>query len=168
MSAATRLPPLLMLAIVLHTAVFPELRLFGVAADVMLLLAVTAGIAAGPERGAAVGFITGLLADLFLHTPFGVSALANLLVGYAVGSFQSTILHSSRWIPMATTAVASAIGIVLFAAIGAVVGQEHLVSGRLLTVAVVVGGLNAALALPALHAMRWSLVVSPSSGLVPR
>ncbi len=43
MSTATRLPPVLLVAVVLHTAVFPQLRVFGVAADVLLLVAIAAG-----------------------------------------------------------------------------------------------------------------------------
>ena len=43
--------------------------------DLMLALAVAAGLAGGPERGAWVGFAAGLLADCFLQTPLGLSAL---------------------------------------------------------------------------------------------
>ncbi|MDQ3353296.1 MAG: rod shape-determining protein MreD [Actinomycetota bacterium] len=168
MTTATRLPPLLLGAVVLHTAVFPQLRLFGVAADVLLLLAIAAGLTGGPDRGAAVGFGMGLLADCFLQTPFGLSALAYSLVAYAVGAFASTILHTGRWIPVLTTLVASAGGVVAFAVLGLVLGQEQLMSLRLVTVAVMVGVLNAALSPLALRAMRWALAPRPVSGPVLR
>lgn len=163
-----RLPPILLLAVILHTAVFPQLRLLGVSADVLLLLPIAAAIAAGPERGATVGFISGLLADCFLQTPFGLSALAFCLVGWGVGSFQSTILHATWWIPMVTAAAASAAGIVVYAGLGAVVGQDQLVSTGLVKVIVVVAAINALLAPPAVKLMRWAFPADVRSGLVLR
>lgn len=159
---------MVLVAVVLHSAVLPQLRVFGVAADVLLLLSIAAGLSGGPDRGAAVGLGMGLLADCFLQTPFGLSALTYSLVAYAVGAFGSTILHAGRWIPMLTTLVASAGGVVLFAVLGLVLGQEHLVSLRLATVAVVVGVLNAALSPLALRTMRWAISPRFVSGPVLR
>lgn len=156
MTVATRLPPVLLIAAVLHTAVFPQLRLFGVAPDVMLLVGVAAAITAGAERGAAVAFGAGLLADCFLETPFGLSALAYSLAAYAVGAFQSTILHADRWIPVLTTFMGSALGVLLFAGAGAVLGHEDFISLRLPTIVLVVAVVNAVLALPAVRIMRWA------------
>jgi rod shape-determining protein MreD len=168
MTAATRLPPVLLAAVMLHTAVAPQLRLFGVAAEVMLLLAIAAGITAGADRGAALGFGAGLLADCFLQTPFGLSALTYSLVAYGVGAFQSTILHAGRWIPMLTTLVASMLGVGLFALLGLVLGQDHLVSARLATVAGMVGVLNAVLSPLAVRLMRWAVAPPLVSGIVLR
>ena len=158
MSPWTRIPPVLLLAVILHTSVLPHFRVFGVAADVLLLLGVCAGIVGGPERGALIGFFAGLCADLFVQTPFGLSALAYSLTGYAVGSIQSTILRAAWWIPLATTLVACALGVVLFAAAGAVVGESQLVNGRLVTVAAAVAVLDAGLSLVLMRLVRWALV----------
>ncbi|MEA2703532.1 MAG: rod shape-determining protein MreD [Actinomycetota bacterium] len=75
MTPSLRLPPVLLFALILHTAVFPQLRIFDVAPDVLLLFAIAGGLAGGPDRGAVLGFVAGILADLFLQTPFGLSAL---------------------------------------------------------------------------------------------
>jgi rod shape-determining protein MreD len=163
-----RLPPVLLAAIVLHTAVAPNLRVFGVAVDVLLLLGITAGIAGGPERGASVGFVCGLLADCFLQTPFGLSALVYALVGYGVGVFQTGVLHSSWWIPAITAAVASVGGVVLFVLLGVVVGQQQLLSTRDLTIAGVLALLHALLAPPVAKLMRWAVASDSAPGLVPR
>ena len=166
MSPAVRVPPLVVLALVLHTAVFPQLRLWDVAADVLLLCAIAGGMASGPDRGAVIGFTAGILADSFLRTPFGLAALTYLLVGWAVGSFQTRILHTRWWIPVATGFVASVAGVVGFAVLGAVVGQSPLVSGRLVTIALVVGGLNALLCPLAVRAFRWAYAAASRPGLV--
>ena len=166
MSPAVRVPPLLVLALVLHTAVFPQLRLWDVAADVLLLCAIAGGMASGPDRGAVIGFTAGIVADCFLRTPFGLAALTYLLVGWAVGSFQTTILHARWWIPVSTGFVASVAGVLGFAVLGAVVGQSQLISGRLLTIALVVAALNAVLCPLAVRAFRWAYSAAPRPGLV--
>jgi rod shape-determining protein MreD len=163
-----RLPPALLLAVVLHTAVLPQLRLFGVAADVLLLLAIAAAIAGGPERGAAVGFGCGLLADCFLQTPFGLSALVFALVAYGVGIFQTGVLHATWWITPLTAAVASIVGVMGYVSLGVVVGQDQLWSARAFEVAGIVAVLHALLAPLAVRAMRWAIAGDGVPGLLLR
>lgn len=162
----TKLPPVLLLALILHTSVMPDFRVLGVAADVLLLLGVAAGIVAGPERGAVVGFVAGLAADLFVQTPFGLSALAYSLTGFAVGTLQGSILRAAWWIPVTTSAVACGLGVLLFALAGAVVGQTSLVNGRLATVVLVVALLDGVLSVLAVKVMRWTLAGPETRGMV--
>ena len=142
--------------LVLHLTLLSRLRIEDVRPDALLLVALMAGLTAGPERGAIVGFSAGLLADLFLQSPFGLSALAYSLVGFAVGSLQSGILRATWWIPVVTAAAASAAGIVLFGILGAMVGQPDFVSPRLAIIAVLVGFMNAALAPAASRVVGWA------------
>jgi rod shape-determining protein MreD len=160
MGPMVRIPLVTIAALVLQASLFAELRVFGVAADLMLLLAVVAGIVGGPERGAIVGFVAGITFDLLLSTPFGMSALAYTLVGYAVGLAQSTVLKSSRWIPILTAAAGSAAGVFVYVLVAAAVGQTSLLEGRALTVAGVVGVLNGLISLAMIPAMRWALTGS--------
>ncbi len=168
MTLATRLPPLLLAALVLHTAVLPQLRVLGVAPDLLLALGIATGIAAGSDRGAVVGFVAGLLADCFLQTPFGLSALCYSLVGYAVGSVQATILHATRWISVATAILASAAGVTLFAVLGTVLGSDELLGGRLPRVAVVVALLNGLLVVVVAPVVRWATVPDVTNRAVLR
>jgi rod shape-determining protein MreD len=152
-----RLPPFLLAAVVLHTAVLPQLRPMGVGADGLLLVAVCAGLAGGASTGAWVGFATGLLADCFLATPFGLSALAYGVVGWAVGSLAGRLLRPGWWVLPATVLTASSGGVLLFAWLGALLGEDGLVTGRLLAVAAGVGLLNALLGPAALAVTRWAV-----------
>ena len=156
MTWLARWPPVLLIAVVLHTAVLPEVRVLGVAPDVLLLLAVVAGVVGGPRHGLLVGFAAGVLADLFVQTPFGLSALAYSVTGYVVGTVQGSVLRTAWWMPPATAAVASGLGVLLFALMGAVVGQDHLLTGRLPVVALVVGLAGGVLSLGALRVVRWA------------
>ena len=146
-----------LVALVLHTAVLPQLRVADVRPDLMLLLAVLGGLAAGPQVGAVFGFACGLSVDLLLQTPLGLSALTFSLVGYGVGAFQGVLLRSAFWLTPAVAAAASALGVLAFAIVGAVLGQGHLVSASTLTVMGLVALLNALLAPPTARAVAWAL-----------
>ena len=155
-SLRVRIGVVLAATLVIHLTLLSRLRIQDVRPDALLLVALLAGLTAGPERGAIVGFCAGLLADLFLQSPFGLSALAYSLVGFAIGSLQTGILRAAWWIPVVTAAGASAAGIVLFGVLGAMVGQADFVSPRLALIAVLVGFMNAALAPAANRAVTWA------------
>ena len=151
-----RVPLLLFTAVVLHLAVFSNLRIAGAAPDLMLLVAVAAGLVGGPVKGAVLGFASGLVVDLFLRTPMGMSALVFTFVGYGVGAVSTGVLSPSWHLPVVTTAVASAAGVVLYALVGAMLG-EPMVTRRLGVIVAVVAVTNALLALPVIRLVRWAL-----------
>jgi rod shape-determining protein MreD len=149
--------PIMMIgALLLQTTVLAQLRFWGVMPDFMLLVAVAAGITAGPTRGAAIGFASGMLIDLFLPTPLGLSALVFTLVGYGVGVATTGVLRSAWYIPVLTAGGASVAGVVLYAVVGSVLG-ERMINGHLATIALVVGVSNAVLAPVAVKFVDWSL-----------
>jgi rod shape-determining protein MreD len=152
---AARVSLVLVVGLSLQLSVAPSLQLFGVQADLMLLLALAAGLATGPDRGAAIGFASGLLYDLVLQTPCGLSALTCALVAFAVGSLQDSVLRAAWWIPVTTAAAGSVLGVILYAVFGTVVGVEF-VGVSIPKVAIVVALLNAAVAAPTIRAMRWA------------
>ena len=152
-----RVPLLLATAVVLHLAVLTNLRIAGAAPDLMLLIAVAGGLVGGPVRGAVLGFGSGLVVDLFLRTPMGLSALVFTFVGYGVGVISTGVLSPTWYLPVLTVAAASASGVVLYALVGAMLG-EPMVSRRLGVIVAVVAVTNALLALPVIRLVRWALV----------
>ncbi len=152
-----RLPLLLVAALVVHHTLFASIRLADVHPQLMLLVAVAAGIAGGSERGAIVGFVCGLLNDVFLRTPLGLSGLTFTLVAFVVGLVQSSVIRSAWWIPPLTALVASTAGVTLYAVLAAIVGRSEFVRPRLLLVAAVVGAVNAVLAPPVVKAVSWAM-----------
>jgi len=152
---AARVSLLLVVAVTFQFAVAARLELFDVQGDLMLLLAVTAGLAAGPERGAGVAFATGVTFDLLLQSPFGLSALTYVIVAYVIGSLQDSFLRAAWWIPVATAVAGSVFGVILYGVFGTIVGED-LLHLSLLRIAVVVALLNAVLAQPTMRAMRWA------------
>lgn len=152
-----RLTLVLLFGLTLHLSLFATARIGEVRPEVLLLIAVAAGIVGGPERGAVVGFLAGIVADLFLHTPLGLSALAFSLVGFAVGTSQSIVIRSAWWIPPATALVASAAGILLYGLLGALIGRPEFLEPRVLVVAAGVGAANALLSPAVIPVMAWAL-----------
>jgi rod shape-determining protein MreD len=161
-----RLPILFVGALLLQTTLLANLRIFGVMPDLMLLIAVAGGITAGATRGATLGFASGMLIDLFLPTPLGLSALVFTLVGYGVGVANTGVLRSAWYIPVLTAGGASVAGVSLYALIGSVLG-ERMVDGHLVTIAIVVGLSNAVLAPVAVKFVDWSLGSLKSGPRIP-
>jgi rod shape-determining protein MreD len=140
--------------VVLQTTLFPELRVFGAAPDLLLVATIAVGYERGAEAGAVFGFVGGLAIDCFLSSPLGVSALAFALVGYGVGVFQSGLLRSSRWIAPVLGGVGGLVGGALWVVIAAVAGKDDLISGysaRIVAIAAVYDALLALLIFPFVH-----------------
>ena len=59
----------------------------------------------GHERQSP-GFIGGLVLDLYLESPLGLSALVFAIVGYGVASFERGVIRADRWLQPAVAGVA--------------------------------------------------------------
>src|ERR1700747_1559545 len=93
LTARLRIGLFLVVAILIQTAFGSDLRVAGVAPDLMVLAAICAGLTGGAESGAWGGVWAGLVADLFLtSTPLGLSALSYCLIGAGVGALRTGFL----------------------------------------------------------------------------
>jgi rod shape-determining protein MreD len=143
-----RLLLLVALAVLLQTALFPHLRIGGAVPDVGLVLVVAVATREGVEAGTAMGFVTGLLVDLFLQTPLGLSALAFALTGAAVGVVQAGLLRPGRWVAPLLGAFGGLTANLLFVGVGILAGQAQLQTVRILGFAVLYDALIAAFVFP--------------------
>jgi len=146
------------LALLVQSTVMLDIRVAGVSPDVMVVLPVAAGLVAGPVEGAAVGFVAGIAADLLLPTPFGLSALVGTLVGFSVGALTGEAVRYVRGFATLVALVASAASVMLYAVLGAVLGEAQFLRVDLGAVIVVVSVANALLAGPSVRVARWALV----------
>lgn len=149
---------LVVLAVLLVQATIGlDIRIAGAHPDLMLLLPIAAGLALGPEEGAVMGFVAGMAADLLLPTPFGLSALIGCLVGFGVGFTTGRITRGIWWFNSVVALAASAVAVMLYAVLGAVLGQEQFLDANLIAVVIVVAGFNAVLTPPAVRVVGWAL-----------
>lgn len=166
MGARVRIGLLLVGAVVLETTFGGDLRVLGIAPDLMLLLAICGGLVCGPTAGAWIGFFAGLLADLTLTTtPLGLSALAWCLVGWGIGTLRAYLLPDGRAARPAIAFLSTIGAVLLFLIVGELVGQTELVApGRafVIRVLVVEGLWNALLAIPVVAVFSWAARGLPS------
>lgn len=148
---------LVITALVFQVGISPEFTVVGVVANILLLVAVSAGVVGGPERGAIVGFFCGLLLDLLRGSgALGLSALAYTLVAAAVGATMTQVLVVRRWSAMGIVAAGSAAGTLLFAVEGQLFGEHTLTNPRLWTIIVVIALINGLLSPVVLRGARWA------------
>ena len=157
MKVVARVALVLLSAAVLERGLFSQLRIGGAAADILLLLAISAGMVGGPDRGAVVGFFAGLVLDLLGQSPLGLYALVYCVVGYVVGAAHSAVVRASRWEPMALAFLASAVAIALYVVASFMVGRSGLINPHLLVVTAVVSLANAVLVPFTNRTLRWAL-----------
>lgn len=157
MKVVLRVAVVLLSAAVLQRGLFAEVRILGVAIDVFLLLAVAAGIAVGPERGAVIGFFAGLTLDLMIQTPLGLSALVYCLAGYLTGRLYGTTVRSSRWLSAGLVVLATAAAVLVYALAAELFGQNSAISSSLPVIVGVLCVANAVLTPLAVRVLRWAV-----------
>ena len=151
--------------VVVQQTLMVDLRVGIVHPDVMILLPIAAGIVGGPSRGATMGFGAGLVADLFLPTPFGLSALVGCLLGFGVGVATLALDRTARWLAPTVALGGSALYVMVYASLGSVLGQPQMLHVDLLRVMVVVAVTNALLVLPAVRMVSWCMPAASTEGM---
>lgn len=149
-----RAAPVLLAALVLQVGVMTGLPAYGAVADLMLLVTLGAASVAGPDKGATYGFAAGLLYDLLLDTPFGMSALVYALVGYGIGVLGAWALQPRWWFHELTAIAGSIAAVILTVLVARVLGLPYPLDD-VIRIALVVATWNALLILPARRVMRW-------------
>ncbi len=162
---AARLSLVVLGFVVVQETLMLDLRIGGVHPDILVLLPIVAGIIGGPSRGATIGFGTGLVSDLFLPTPFGLSALVGTLVGFAVGLATVALDRTAWWLAPLAALGGSALYEVTYGALGSVLGQPQMLHVALTRIVVVVSVTNAILAIPAMRLMSWGMARASTEGM---
>lgn len=121
--ARLRLALVIIAVVVMQNTLVAQVTVWGVHPDLMVALVVAAAITRGPAGGALIGFVAGIATDLLVYTPFGLSALTDVFIGYGVGMVSSEAVDNAWWIPFVVGALAGGAAEFLFALLGAMVGQ---------------------------------------------
>ncbi len=144
------------IVLILHLELFANIRFFGVMPELMLGLAITAGWHGGPSSGAIIGFASGLLVDMYIATPLGLSALTYALIAYLLGVVAELLAEDVERIVRTVISITSvSLGLVVYVLFGELIAQPNLYNrnfGKIL----VVGALYTGFFIPALHyLMAW-------------
>ena len=160
-----RLSLVVFIFVVIQETVMLDIRIGGVHPDIMVLLPIVAGIIGGPARGATFGFATGLVSDLFLPTPFGLSALIGCLLGFGVGLATIALDRTAWWLAPLAALGGSALYEVTYGALGSILGQPQMLHVALVRIVVVVSVTNAVLAIPAMRLVSWGMADASTEGM---
>ena len=137
-----------LLLLLVQSTVILYIRIGGIHPDILWLLPITAALLAGPETGAIVGFWAGLGFDLVLPTPFGLSALVGTVLGYAVGALTTAADPRATWLKPVAAVAGSIAADMLFAVLGAILGQGEMVQVDFPALFLVVGVSSLVLVFP--------------------
>lgn len=124
---------LLLTAVLLQTTLFARyLTLFGATPDLILVVVICFALVEGPVVAASTGFAGGLLRDLLLVAPKGLTSLTYIIVGYLVGSVRPYIQSTGVMVPVLGIFSGSLIGHVLYLTLLALLGEPLAPLSRLI------------------------------------
>jgi rod shape-determining protein MreD len=91
---------LLGVILILQTTVLEIITIAGIKPDLVMLLVVLSGFLLGTKEGAFLGFVGGIVEDLFSGSYFGLNALSKMAAGYLAGIAGERLYREN--IPVAT------------------------------------------------------------------
>jgi rod shape-determining protein MreD len=161
-----RLVALGFLAVVVQQAAISQISIFGVNADVTVLVVMSVGLLAGSMSGAIMGFGTGLFVDLVLVQTLGVTSLLYIAIGYWSGRLRELRDPAHGLVPLAMGAASTAFAGVGMAIIQFLLGVQAPVSFQLVQQIFITVLVNTLIALPVYALVRR--VVTPALPEDPR
>ena len=136
---------IILIALLLQTTVFADIRLLGAQPELMYLITIVFAMLEGPSSGAIAGFAGGMAQDFLLNQPKGVTALALTLLGYAIGLLRTYIVSPSPILPVFLVAGGTFAGVVFYGVVSFLLGLLDSSWWYLLRVAALSGLYNAIL-----------------------
>ncbi len=148
-----RIAVLSLVIVFFQIGVVSEVTVFGVSADLSILLVACIGLLCGSTVGAACGFAIGLLVDLALVQTLGLTSLVFTLVGYWCGRLRELRDPQAALTPVLVGGAATAAALVGYSLVEFMLGVDAPVSLQLLRQIVLGIVVNTIVALP-----MWVLV----------
>lgn len=90
---------LFLLALLVQTALLPQIFPIGYVPDLVLPLTVIIALYETPRRGLMAGLIGGLMQDLWAGRLLGIDALTFALLGFAIAQLESKIVRDNVFVP---------------------------------------------------------------------
>lgn len=91
---------LIILSYVLQVGVFSHFKMAGIAPNIMLILVVSFAAMRGQMEGMLIGFVCGLIMDIFSGDTIGFYALILLILGYLNGFFYQVFFANYSLLPL--------------------------------------------------------------------
>ena len=157
MNVPLRLGALLLVVLMIQVTVFVDVRFLGVAPELLSLVAIIGAFYVGPERGPVLAFGAGVVWDVYLPTPLGVTAITLAIAAYLVATLNEGLFHDTRSQLMLMVGLSSAGVVIGYALLGGIMGTPGLLQVEMFRIALLVCLVNASLTPLAAPAMVWAL-----------
>lgn len=158
MNESLRLPLRLALlgffTVLIQVAGVSQVSIFGVSADLTVLVVMSVGLLTGSMLGAVTGFGIGLLVDMLLVQTLGVTSLLYIAIGYWCGRLRELRDPAHGLVPLAMGAAATAFAGVGMALIQFLLGVDAPVSLQLVQQIFITVLVNTLIALPVYALVR--------------
>lgn len=141
--------------LVLQLTLFSTFSFDGARPEILVLLVLAVGHRLGPDAGAVAGFGVGLAFDVFVTTPFGLTALVYLVAGYLMGRVVPPLTGVPWWVTALVLSAGSGIVMLGYGVVGEIIGLETLRGPAIGTIMVFVALVDLVLAPLAMAAVRW-------------
>lgn len=159
-SSLVRLALVLTVVLGVQSSILSEVRPFGGIIDLVAILAVVAGLVAGPRRGGRAAFVFGLVFDLLIATPFGIKGLAYGLAAVSIGLLPAEPISNLKFLTSIICASGAALATLMEGVVAAIFGRSEALSRDLLASMAVTAVLAALLGPLLLRVMRWAMMAA--------
>lgn len=103
----------LVAALLLQTSVLEVVSVAGIVPDLVMLIVVINGFLLGPREGAFLGYIGGIVEDLFLGEYIGLNAISKLAAGYLAGVAGERLYKENMLVASGVTFFATSAGLLV-------------------------------------------------------
>jgi rod shape-determining protein MreD len=146
---------LLLVIAILQASVVSRLTIWGVFADLPLLVVASWSLLQGAREGLIWGFVGGLAVDLLSGAPFGAATLSLMAVGALSGLGQATVFRTHFALPLVVVFLGTIVYNLLFLLVLQISGQEVAWLDSVLRIVLPTAALNAVLTPIVFLLMRW-------------
>lgn len=91
---------IIFISFILQTTVFKHISLGGIVPNILLIITASFGFMRGQNEGMIVGFLCGILVDIFFGNTFGFISLCYVLIGYLNGFFKNIFYPEDIKLPL--------------------------------------------------------------------
>ena len=147
--------PLLVTLAILQSTVVSHFRIWGVFADLPLLVVFSWGLLRGSREGLVWGFISGLALDFLSGAPFGAATFGLMTVGLLSGLGKSIVFRSQIVLPLVTGLLATIVYDIIFLIVVWISGYPVFWLDSLIHLILPSAVLNAILTPVVFVIMRW-------------
>lgn len=145
--------PILLIAAIMQSTLMPEFQILSGRADLIFTITLAWTLLAGGEQGILWALVGGICQDLVTGMPLGLSALALVVVMFAVGRILRPLDRANWIVPLGVAAIGTGTYHLLLIVLYALFGRPTPLMYSLINVTLPTAGLNVVLMLPVFRLM---------------